>query len=57
MHSQIIKIGMDRGMDKGHQVLTNPKGFCVAHFLTLQTIYDGMLAELTKSTMNLGHKT
>jgi hypothetical protein len=33
MHSQIIKNGMDRGMDKGHEVLvTNPKGFCIAHF-------------------------
>jgi hypothetical protein len=58
MHSQIIKTGMDKDMGRGYQVLlTNLKGFCVTHFLTLQTIYDGMPTKLTKSIVNLGCET
>ncbi len=58
MHSQIIKTSMDKGMGKGYQMLLkNLKGFCVTHFLTLQTVYDGMPTKLTKSIMNPGCET
>jgi hypothetical protein len=45
-------------MHTGYQAfLTSPKGFYVTPFLTLQTTYNGMPTELTKSIMNLGCKT